>query len=349
MLESPNFEGTTPPSLLEGTMDHYQQWLHLLIRWIHMITGIAWIGSSFYFNWLEGQLNRKGVKPGLAGDLWAIHGGGIYYLVKYQLAPDELPEKLHWFKWEAYFTWLSGMSLLVVVYYLNAHAFLIDPRIADLSSTAAISISLSSLLISWCAYHLLCSTSILFKPRILSAIIFSYFTALAYVLSLVLSTRAAYMHVGAAMGTIMALNVFFVIIPSQKQLVAKALAKQPFDATITKRAGLRSLHNNYFTLPVLFVMISNHFPMTYNHKDSWLVLAGIGLVGTLTRHFFNQRNKGFLNPWMLALALCGFVGLAIFTQPPAPATSAVSKHTEFSQVQKIIAKRCVLFAMIFCT
>lgn len=320
---------------------HYEQWLHLFLRWTHMITGIAWIGASFYFNWLEGHLNRQNQKKGIAGDLWAIHGGGVYYLIKYELSPDELPENLHWFKWEAYLTWITGISLLSLLYYFHAQVFLLDPQIAQMNSSSAVGLGVASLTVSWFFYHSLCKTALIYKPKILSSILFAYFVGLAYTLTHIFSTRAAYVHFGAAIGTIMVLNVFFVIIPSQSQLVASMKAKSVFNPDITKRASLRSLHNNYFTLPVLFVMISNHFPITFAHSYHWQILVALSLVGLLTRHFFNLRNKGQIRPWLLVAALGLLLALAVLTKPEAPTVQTETSPVDFQKVASIITQRCV--------
>ena len=243
---------------------HYTEWLNLAIRWAHMITGVAWIGASFYFVWLENHLDRRAPKEGLAGDLWAIHGGGIYHLEKYKLAPPEMPENLHWFKWEAYTTWLSGMALLAVVYYLNAELYLIAPG-SDLSSLGAIGISIASLIAGWLIYTTLCESPLAKKPVMLGAVLFLLLVCAAWALSLVFSGRGAFIHVGAIIGSIMVGNVFFVIMPAQRKMVASLEKGETPDPSLPAKGLLRSRHNNYFTLPILFIMISNHFPSTYGH------------------------------------------------------------------------------------
>ena len=252
---------------------YLQEWLGMLLRWAHFVTGVAWIGASFYFNWLENHLQRQETANGVAGDLWAVHGGGFYYLQKFQVAPEQLPATLHWFKWEAYFTWLTGFSLLCALYYMNAGLFMVDRRVADISSLHAIAIGLASLLFSWLFYDLLCRSPLGKKPAPTALLIFAWFVVLSWVLSSLLSGRAAYIHVGAAIGTIMVANVFFVIIPSQKELVQAVKEQRARDSQKGKDALLRSRHNNYFTLPVLFIMISNHYSMTFGHEQNWLVLA----------------------------------------------------------------------------
>jgi uncharacterized membrane protein len=244
---------------------HVIEWSNLLVRWIHFIVGVAWIGASFYFVWLENHLerNKPGLKEGIAGDLWAIHGGGFYYLNKFEVAPKKLPQTLHWFKWEAYATWLSGIVLMTIVYYVNAEVYMVDPDVAVITSWTAIGIGVGSMVGGWIVYDLLCRTPLLKKPAVMLAVMFAFLTGLAWLLQQFLAPRAAYIHVGAVIGTMMAGNVLMVIIPGQKRLVAAAEKGEEPDAWHGIYAGLRSRHNNYFTLPVLFIMISNHFPTTW--------------------------------------------------------------------------------------
>lgn len=298
-------------------MDPYvSEWLNLIIRWIHMIVGIAWIGASFYFNWLEGNLNRKGPHgKGIAGDLWAVHGGGFYHVEKYEVAPEKLPETLHWFKWEAYWTWISGMSLLFVVYYLAPNVYLIDRSVADISSFVAIASGLSIITLCWLGYHKLCSTKIAEKPTLFFAIVFVSLTLVALLLTQLFNARAAYIHVGAVIGTIMVFNVFFVIMPSQRYLVDTLTKGGTPDPSIGKQGFIRSLHNNYFTLPVLFIMISNHYPVTFTHAWNWLVLAAISAIGIGVRHYFNLKNRGNRVQWILPVALLAMLSLAFVMSP----------------------------------
>src|SRR5437868_2192275 len=236
---------------------HLMEWLNIVVRVMHITFGIAWIGASFYFVFLENALNRtENVRDELAGNLWAIHGGGFYYLEKYKTAPKLIPKHLHWFKYEAYFTWLSGFSLLFVVYYFNAQAFLIDKNVLDLQPLTAISIGIGSFVVAWACYHLLCKSPLIKKGWLFSLTGFLLLVGFAYFYSHVFSGRAAYIHFGAMIGTLMVGNVFFIIIPSQKAMVKAAMEGRPLNPELGKHAGLRSLHNNYFTLPVLFVMVS---------------------------------------------------------------------------------------------
>ena len=318
---------------------HIVEWLNLLVRWVHFIIGIAWIGASFYFNWLENHLNRTSPQDkGIDGNLWAVHGGGFYHLKKFTNGPDKLPEVLHWFKWEAYMTWVSGMTLLAIVYYYNAKAMMIDPSVYDLTSTMAIAIGIGSGILSWFVYDLLCK-ALKSKPLLLGIVIFIYLAVLAYLLTQFLSARAAYIHVGAAIGTMMAANVFFVIIPAQKELV-KALSEGRIpDASYGENGLLRSRHNNYLTLPVLFIMISNHFPTTYGNKYNWLVLIAIAAVGILARHYFNIRHLTKA-VWMLPTALFGFIMIVIATMPAKQAALEASDKVTTAQVLPIFEQRC---------
>ena len=299
---------------------HLTEWLNLGIRWIHMITGIAWIGASFYFVWLENNLNRSNPREGLSGDLWAIHGGGIYHLEKYKLAPPKMPENLHWFKWEAYFTWLSGVALMLVVYYLNPSLYLVKPGV-DLAPEMAIAIGFGSMVAGYVAYHFLCDSPLGKRPALLGAVLFVLIIAAAYGFSQIFSGRAAYIHVGAIIGTIMVGNVFFTIMPAQRALVKAIEDNTTPDPTLPAKGLLRSRHNNYFTLPVLFIMISNHFPSTYGSQYNWLILAGIAMLAVLVRHYFNTRHDSSKYIWTLPAAALGMICLAFVTGPSMKAAS----------------------------
>ena len=246
-------------------------WLDLIIRWIHIIVGIAWIGTSFYFNWLDSRLDRQINNENIEGELWSVHSGGFYHINKLKGPPKVFPKELHWFKWEAYTTWISGFVLLIIIYYLNAEGMMIDKNVNDLSPFNAIVISLVFLLGSWFIYDFLCK-SILINNTILFSLACLFITILAsYFLTKIFGSRAAYVHVGACLGTIMAANVFRVIIPSQKNMVDAALTNEKPDLQKGIDAKIRSIHNNYITLPVLFIMMSSHFPFTYGHKYNWLI------------------------------------------------------------------------------
>ncbi len=295
---------------------HIHEWTNLLIRWIHFIVGVAWIGASFYFNWLENNLDRKPPQePGIAGNLWAVHGGGFYHLKKFSTRPQTMPVPLHWFKWEAYTTWLSGFGLLIIVYYFNARVYLIDPSVSDISPMLAIVVSLVAIFGSWLVYDLMCRSPLRSRPTTLALGIFSWFALLAWGLSEVLSGRAAYIHIGAAIGTVMVANVFFVIIPAQKEMVSALAEDRELDPVYGKNGLLRSRHNNYLTLPVLFTMISSHFPSTYGNEWNWLVLVLLAVISVAVRHYFNVRSSGSSMIWILPLAFIAIMGVTWITAP----------------------------------
>nr|WP_301298185.1 urate hydroxylase PuuD [Pseudomonas rhodesiae] len=290
------------------------EWLNLSVRWVHMITGVAWIGASFYFVWLENNLNRVNPKDGLAGDLWAIHGGGIYHLEKYKLAPPTMPENLHWFKWEAYFTWMSGVALLCVVFYSNPTLYLLAPG-SSLSGPQGVLLGIGSLFVGWFIYSFLCDSALGKRPALLGFILFVLLIGAAYGFSQVFSGRGAYLHVGAVIGTIMVGNVFRIIMPAQRALVAAIAENRTPDPALPAKGLLRSRHNNYFTLPVLFIMISNHFPSTYGSHYNWLILAGIAVAAVLVRHYFNTRHNSQKYAWTLPVGALAMICLAYVTGP----------------------------------
>jgi uncharacterized membrane protein len=318
-------------------------WLNLILRWAHIITGIAWIGSSFYFMWLDARLNvppRDPEDPDVAGDLWAVHGGGFYHAQKYKVAPAELPEPLHWFKWEAYATWLTGFLLLTVVYYANADARLVDPTVAGIDAGTAIALSVLLLPAGWFLYDALCR----FGPgggwfALLGA---ALVLGLCYGVSLLYGGRGTFMQVGAMLGTLMAGNVWRVIIPSQKALVAAKLRGGVPDAALGARAKQRSVHNNYLTLPVVLAMISPHFAFTYAQPYGWLVLFLLFVGGALVRHYFNLRNRGrHVVALPVAAVVLGIV-LAVALAPRDPDAAAVAaQDAPFARVNRIIHARCV--------
>jgi uncharacterized membrane protein len=321
---------------------HLHMWLSLLVRWAHFIVGIAWIGASFYFNWLENHLQRQNKPEDTAGDLWAVHSGGFYYLKKFALAPAELPARLHWFKWEAYATWLSGMALLIIVFYWNAQTYMLNPQGSTITTATAIGIGVVSLLSSWVAYDLLCCSRLSRNEGLLAGFIFAWFVLLAWALNTWLSGRAAYIHVGAAIGTIMVANVFRVIIPAQKELVNAVAENRSPDASKGLRALQRSKHNNYLTLPVLFIMISSHYPAAYNHPQNWLVLLVFSLAAVAVRHYFNIRHLPGLRAWPLIPAALLLIGLVIATAPAKRSQGdALNATVKTSDVFAVIGQRCV--------
>ena len=319
-------------------------WLNLLTRWLHLIAGIAWIGASFYFVMLDSSLRapvkREDEARGVLGELWAVHGGGFYISQKFPVGPrgEALSEHLHWSKWEAYTTWLSGMGLLALIYWLGASTYLIDRSVMDLSPPVAIAISIGTLAAGWLVYDGLCR---LLEGRegLLAALIFVLVMAAAWGLYHVFSARAAYLHVGAMLGTIMVANVFFHIIPGQKRVVADIRAGRAPDPRPGIIGKQRSVHNTYFTLPVLFVMISNHYPMTYGHPYGYVVLGAIMLAGVLIRQSFVLRHRGQVR-WGLPVAgVALLTALAIAIAPKMTATGG--EKVAFSAVQGVIKERCV--------
>ena len=316
------------------------EWLQLLIRWVHLITGIAWIGASFYFVFLDNSLlppkRKEDADAGIGGELWAIHGGGFYHAQKFKVAPAELPAPLHWFKWEAYWTWMSGFALFVVMYYAHAEIYMIDRGVADIAPWQAVAISVALLVGGWIFYDQLCKRLGLAHETVLAVVMIAFFTLVAWGLSHVFSGRAMFMQVGAMIGTIMAWNVYFVIIPGQRKLVEakeRDVAPDPIHGLQGKQ---RSVHNNYFTLPVLFIMISNHYPLTFGHRHAWLVLIAILLLTAFVRHFFNLRHKG-RTVWAIpAAAVAATLLLAVAIAPEKPKAAAYT----FADVQAIVATRC---------
>ncbi len=360
----------------DDLIDYLLDWCGLLVRWLHIVAGIAWIGASFYFVWLDNHLEPvaggrdEPADPRVAGELWAVHGGGFYRARKYRVAPDVLPPTLHWFYWEAYTTWLSGFGLLCLLYFLRAEAYLVDPAVMALSKPVAIAIALGVIVASWLVYDGLCRSPLGGKPRSL-AVAVSLITALeAWGLCQVFSGRGAFMVFGAALGTIMAANVLFVIIPGQGELVrAKKEGREP-DPGPGLRGKQRSVHNTYFTLPVLFVMISNHYAMTYGARNNWLVLVAMSFAGACIRGWFVVRHKpegrrGLKAAMPAALGVLTLAGLVVALAPsassriapgvtlaPASNPSAVAAMAPAAggsaapviaanQIQAIVQQRCV--------
>lgn len=294
------------------------EWLNLAIRWLHITAGIAWIGSSFYFMFTDASLRpNKALDKKAHGETWQVHGGGFYHIVKYLVAPDRMPDELHWFKFEAYFTWISGFSLLAVIYYLGADAFLIDPDVMDLTAPQAIFVSIIMLAGGWILYDFICKSPLGENTGLLALLVFLLTVGAAWAFSEVFSGRAAYLHAGALIGSIMVGNVFFIIIPNQKKVVAALTAGETPDPKLGKQAKQRSTHNNYLTLPVLLMMVSNHYPMTYGHKYSWAIFAVILVVGGLIRHYYNCKNAGnigrfhnLLYPTAAALMIALMIGVS---------------------------------------
>ncbi len=320
-------------------------WTNLLLRWLHMIAGVAWIGASFYFVMLDSSLDKPARKQdeerGVTGELWAVHGGGVYQSQKFLLGPvgEALAEKLHWSKWEAYTTWLSGMGLLIVVYWFGAKTYLIDSQVMALSPAAAIAISAGVIVSGWIIYNLLCQ-ALKGKDTALAATLLVLVCFASWGLFQLLSARAAYLHVGAIMGSIMAANVFFHIIPGQKKVVAQMRAGVAPDAEPGIIGKQRSVHNTYFTLPVLFIMISNHYPMTYSHENGWLVLIFIMLAGVLIRQFFVLRHSGNASPALPAVAVILLLSMVWYLSPKSIDTTGAERVSDM-QISEIVNSRCI--------
>jgi uncharacterized membrane protein len=319
-------------------------WLSLGIRWLHLTAGVAWIGASFYFVWLDNNLTapdppREGVK----GELWAVHGGGFYHSQKYMNAPAQMPGHLHWFKWEAYTTWLSGFALLIVLYYWQAPVYLIDRARMALTQPQAILIGLAFIFGGLAVYEGLCRSPLGRNGKVFGVLWFAALTAAAYALTRIFSDRGAFIHVGAIIGTAMVGNVFLVIIPNQTKIVKTMLAGGAPDPRLGAMGKQRSVHNNYMTLPVLFIMISNHYPMITGHPLAWLLLAMLAAAGVSIRHFFNLRHVGKIRSDFLfygfMLLLCTAM-VASSVQPKGAATAA--KAVGFAQAQSIIGRHCIM-------
>jgi uncharacterized membrane protein len=319
----------------------------LCLRWLHMIAGMAWIGASFYFIHLDLSLKPSpAVADGSQSEAWEVHGGGFYRAVKYLVAPPQLPAKLLWFKWEAYSTWLSGMALMIATYYVDADLFLVDRAVLDLSPTAAIAISLATLLGGWLAYEGLCRSPLGRHDNALAAIGFIFLVALCYGFTHVFSGRGAFIQIGALVGTMMVANVFVVVIPGQRKMVAAMSAGQAPDPEYGRQGKQRSVHNNYLTLPVVFLMISNHYPLMFGTRYNWLIFAIVLVLGFLIRHFYNLRHAGLPNPWwtwvvaaagMAAIAWLSWSGSQLAQNAAAPARPA-----SFADATDVVMTRCIM-------
>jgi uncharacterized membrane protein len=324
-------------------MDPYvNEWLQFLARWLHVVAGIVWIGTSFYFVALDNHLRPPAdptdAERGVAGESWEIHGGGFYRIEKYRVAPPRLPEVLHWFKWEAYWTWLSGFALMVILYYFNADTYLVDAG-GTLGTGWAIAVSIALLPVAWVVYDVLCR--VLRSELVLAAALLGLTALAAWGAEELFAARAAYLQVGAMLGTIMAANVFFVIIPAHRDLVrAKEAYREP-DPAPGLRAKQRSVHNNYLTLPVVFAMLSNHFPAAYGHSWAWLVLVALMAIGAWIRHFFNLRHAGRTVWWIPVTAALGIAAVAVAIRPADGSSGRGAATVSVAQARAIVQERCV--------
>jgi uncharacterized membrane protein len=324
--------------------DYTTDWLDLVFRWFHATAAIVWIGTSFYFVALDNHLGEPEREvdraEGVSGESWEIHGGGFYRIHKFRVAPPHLPKPLHWYKWEAYWTWLSGFALLCIVYYTDARLRLIDSSVADLRPWQAILISLGLLVVAWVVYDLLCRL-LGNRPLVLAAALLGAVTGATYGVAQLYQPRATYLQVGAMLGTVMAANVLLVIIPGHWELVRAKKAGRTPDPKPGIVGKQRSVHNNYLTLPVLFTMLAGHFPFTYGHDHSWAVLVALMAVGAAIRHYFNRRHAGETLWWIPVGCAAAIAGIAVWLRPTsaAPAEPGAAA-VPFAQVQKIVDARC---------
>ncbi|HKK36346.1 MAG TPA: urate hydroxylase PuuD [Paracoccaceae bacterium] len=318
----------------------FHDWIGLVARWAHIVAAIGWIGSSFYFMWLDHSLRDDGTLPkGVKGESWSVHGGGFYQVRKFQVAPERMPAVLHWFKWEAYSTWLTGLLMLAVVYWWGAEGMLIDRTVLDLSVSQAVVASAASLGLGWLLYDRLCKSGLRDSPVAMFAVLYAAIVLLAWGFGHVFSARAAWLHTGAVIATIMSGNVFFTIIPNQRKTVAAMTAGEAPDPRLGAEAKLRSTHNNYLTLPVIALMISNHYPVAFGHPHSWVLIALILAIGAAVRNWFNLHDQDVKGPrlaWQWPTAAVLFVALMGFsawrpdavaaTLEPARAMAVVEAH-----------------------
>jgi len=328
------------------------EWLSFAARWLHVITAIAWIGSSFYFIALDLSLQKNAALPkDVHGEEWQVHGGGFYHIQKYLVAPAELPKHLTWFKWESYATWISGFALMCIVYYAGADLYLIDRNLWDVEPWIAITTSLGSIIISYLIYDLLCKSRLGQKPTLLMVLLYLILVLAAWGYTQIFTGRAAFLHLGAITATIMSCNVFIVIIPNQKIVVADLINNKTPDPKYGKIAKLRSTHNNYLTLPVIFLMLSNHYPLAFGTEYNWVIASLVFLMGVTIRHYFNSMHARSSNPtWTWAITIIIFLVIMWLSTVPKvldKSFSKMSKHTErflssedFRGVQDVISTRC---------
>jgi uncharacterized membrane protein len=331
-------------------------WLSLAARWLHVVTAIAWIGSSFYFVALDLGLRKSpDLPPGAAGEEWQVHGGGFYHVKKYLVAPPDLPEHLTWFKWESYATWLSGFALLCVMYYGGAHLYLVDTHVLDISAPGAVILSMASIAGGWIIYDFLCKTPLGKNQTTLMLLLYAVLVAMAWGYTQVFSARAAYLHLGAFTATIMSANVFFIIIPNQKKVVASLKRGETPLAILGQQAKQRSLHNNYLTLPVVLLMLSNHYPLAFATRYSWIIAALVFLMGVSIRHFFNSQHARKAEPWWTWGVTAALFAIIIWLssipqfidtsdeQPFTPQSTRHLMNTEgFEDVALTVQGRCAM-------
>ena len=333
------------------------EWVGLLLRWLHIVTAMAWIGSSFYFMHIDAALKAApDIPAGKGGEAWEVHGGGFYHVRKYLVAPAALPPELIWHKWESYTTWISGFFLLVWIYYVSADVYLIDPAVRAISAPAAAGLGIAGLAVGWIVYDLLCKSKLGEKPAALAAVGFAFIVLMAWAFQQVFSPRGAFIHTGALMATIMTGNVFLVIIPNQRKVIASLMRGEEADPRYGKIGKIRSTHNNYLTLPVVFLMISGHYPLVWSGPYAVAVVALILVAGAFVRHFYNLRHLGQGNFWWMWIVAALAVALAIaaslpaspvmrekfgFAEPAAPAAAALAQAKAApAEVAEIVVSRC---------
>lgn len=319
------------------------EWLSIIFRWLHVTAAMAWIGSSFYFIHLDYTLKPGANMPARAdGEAWQVHGGGFYQIVKYLVAPTRMPDELTWFKWEAYTTWLSGFALMVVVYYLGADLFLIDRSVLDISPSTGAVIAFVSLALLWLAYEGACRSPLGKHEVMLALIGYVFLVGLTYGFTHIFSGRGALNQIGALIGTIMVANVFLVIIPNQKNVIVDLIAGRAPDPGLGEQGKQRSVHNNYLTLPVIFLMLSNHYPLIYATQYNWVIVAIVLAIGPVIRHFFNSRHQGKGNPWWTwAVAGAGVAVIAwLSAGAPLMKVGSLPPPPKFAQVAQIVISHC---------
>jgi uncharacterized membrane protein len=320
------------------------EWLSLIFRWLHVVAAMGWIGSSFYFIALDLSLKPgQGLPDSVKGEAWQVHGGGFYRIVKYLVAPAAMPDELTWFKWEAYTTWLSGFALVVIVYYLEADLFLVDKSVMDLTATQAALFSFGSLVLAWLLYEVACRSGLARHELPFAIGGYLFLVGLTYAFTHVLSGRGAFNQIGAIIGTIMVANVFATIIPNQKKIVAALLMGQTPEPRWGAVGKERSVHNNYLTLPVIVLMISNHYPLLFGTRYNWAIVAIVLALGPVIRHFFNARHAGKPSPWWVwGVAALGMVGILWLSAagPRDSHTGALPAKVDFAAVEEIVTSRC---------
>jgi len=323
------------------------EWLSLILRWTHVIAGIGWIGSSFYFIHLDLSLKaRPGLPDGVKGDAWQVHGGGFYHMIKYLVAPARMPDELTWFKWEAYATWLSGFALLVLVYYMGADLYLIDKSVLDLTAPMAAAVAFGTLLLAWLFYEALCRSPLGRHEVVLALVGYVFLVGVTYAFTHVFSGRGAFTQIGALVGTIMVANVFVVVIPNQKKIVAALIAGKEPDPKWGEDGKQRSVHNNYLTLPVVFLMIANHYPLMFATRFNWLIVAIVLAIGPVIRHFYNSRHEGRGSPWWTwGVAAAGMLAVALLSAAGPRDAAPRADKVDVKAAQSAIMARCSMCHM----